>query len=167
MSRAFLKQTHPEIEASDRMLYADEEAIASALAYINTRCGANLDVHWVEPHADGHPVRWLRSATGEQPVAIIRFGNHFEALRSIADDSRSSSEQGHEYIGFAQRFGIHEGSSEDFSLTSNWDLSFELHGSQHGSQHGGQYDSQRHATPFSTSSGGHHDHQYQPRRRRV
>jgi hypothetical protein len=145
--RMFLKEAHPEIEASDRMLYADEEAIASALTYINIRCGANLDVHWVEPHADGHAVRWLRSGTGEEPVAIIRFGNHFEALRSVGDDSRSSSErEPFVYLGFAERFGFDEGSSEDFSLGSDLDRRFERH------------DSQRDSDDVSTVIGGHDQH---------
>lgn len=143
--RAVLEQAHPEIAELDRMLYADEPAIKSALAYINTRCGANLDVHWVEPHADGHPVRWLHSSTGEDPVAIIRFGNHFEALRSTAgnepphhktggsmhggdsrfdrDDSGSLS-SGNEvtFTDFAKRLGIHHGSSGDLSPPSEFDL---------------------------------------------
>lgn len=143
--RAVLEQAHPEIAESDRMLYADEPAIKAALAYINTRCGANLDVHWVEPHADGHPVRWLRSTTGEDPVAIIRFGEHFEALRSTAsneppdhktggsmrgggtrldrDDSGSlSSGNDVTYTDFAKRLGIHHGSSGDLRPPSEFDL---------------------------------------------
>lgn len=148
--RMVLKETHPEIEESDRMLYADEDAIVSAIAYVNIRFGADLDVHWAEPHADGHPVRWLRSGTGEESVAIIRFGNHFEALRSVGGDSRSSSEsERFEYIGFAERFGMHEGSSEDFSVASDLDLSFgrsfdlsldrtfDRQDSQHDNQHHG------------------------------
>ncbi|MGF6483121.1 hypothetical protein [Paraburkholderia sp. JPY419] len=43
-----------------------------------------LDVHWVEPHADGYPVRVQCSSTGREPVAIIRFQDHYEALRSVS-----------------------------------------------------------------------------------
>lgn len=144
--RAVLEQAHPEIAELDRMLYADEPAIKSALAYINTRCGANLDVHWVEPRADGHPVRWLRSSTGNEPVAIIRFGNHFEALRAAAgsvprdrtagggmggddfrldhDDSGSlSGGKQLKFTDFDEPFGIHLGSSRDFAPPSDLDLS--------------------------------------------
>lgn len=148
--RRFLAQQHPEIESLDRMLYADEPAIRSALQYINVRCDAHLDVHWVEPHADGHPVRWLRSSTGDEPVAIVRFGNHFEALRSSRDSvppeadglgggakfeektSRSTSQSEDErpplvYTTFAQRLGMDEGSSGDLSDTVNRGLVLEMH----------------------------------------
>ena len=161
--RAVLEQAHPEIAELDRMLYADEPAIKAALAYINTRCGASLDVHWVEPHADGHPVRWLQSSTGEDPVAIIRFGNHFEALRSVAgserpdhqaggsvhggdsqldrDDSGSlSSGNNVTFTDFAERLGIHLGSSGDLTPPSGIDPS--------GDEDDGFSDSGRFSMPF-------------------
>ncbi len=166
--RAVLEQAHPEIAELDRMLYADEPAIKTALAYINTRCGANLDVHWVEPHADGHPVRWLRSSTGQDPVAIIRFGNHFEALRSAAgsqlhdhetDDSVRSGDSKHdrddsgslsggenvEFTDFAKRLGIHHGSSGYLSTPSEFDLG------------GGGDDGFSDSGSFSIRFGGHND----------
>lgn len=82
--RAELAQDHPEIEQGDRMLYDDESAIAALIQTINRDFHADMNVHLITPTTDG-PVRFQPSQLGSQPVGIVMFGNHFQAVHRLAD----------------------------------------------------------------------------------
>ncbi|VWB89021.1 hypothetical protein BLA15816_04280 [Burkholderia lata] len=77
--RTALGQAHPEIDAGDRMLYDDEPAVATLMEMINRDYGVSMDLHLVLPTIDG-PVRIQSAGTGSDPVGIVIFGNHYQAL---------------------------------------------------------------------------------------
>lgn len=83
--RAELAQNHPEIQQGDLMLYDDESAVAALIRTINRDFRADMNVHLITPTPDG-PVRFQPSQLGSQPVGIVMFGNHFQAVHRPADD---------------------------------------------------------------------------------
>jgi hypothetical protein len=96
--RAELAQSHPEIEQGDRMLYDDEPAVEALIRTINRDYHADMNVQLITPSADG-PVRFQASALGTQPVGVVMFGNHFQAVHrptveaAEASDARESESE--------------------------------------------------------------------------
>ena len=84
--RSQLTQTHPEIEQGDRMLYDDEPAIEALIRSINRDYQADMNVQLITPSVDG-PVRFQGSALGSNPVGVVMFGNHFQAVHRPADET--------------------------------------------------------------------------------
>jgi hypothetical protein len=83
--RAELARNHPEIQQGDLMLYDDETAIATLIQTINRDFSADMNLHLITPTADG-PVRFQPSQLGSQPVGVVMFGNHFQAVHRPADE---------------------------------------------------------------------------------
>jgi hypothetical protein len=84
--RARLAQTYPEIEQGDRMLYDDEPAIEALIRAINQDHQVDMNVQLVTPSADG-PVRFQPSALGSEPVGVVMFGNHFQAVHLLQEET--------------------------------------------------------------------------------
>jgi len=92
--RSQLTQTHPEIEQGDRMLYDDEPAIEALIRSINRDYQADMNVQLITPSVDG-PVRFQGSALGSNPVGVVMFGNHFQAVhRPVADVAEAADAVG-------------------------------------------------------------------------
>lgn len=89
--RAQLAQTYPEIEQGDRMLYDDEPALEALIRTVNRDYRADMNVQLIAPSAEG-PVRFQASALGTQPVGIVMFGNHFQAVHRPADAVQEAAE---------------------------------------------------------------------------
>ncbi|MGN6316129.1 MAG: hypothetical protein ACTHNR_07570, partial [Trinickia sp.] len=89
--RAQLAQAYPEIEQGDRMLYDDEPALEELIRTVNRDYRADMNVQLITPSADG-PVRFQASALGAQPVGIVMFGNHFQAVHRPADAVQETAE---------------------------------------------------------------------------
>lgn len=89
--RAQLAQTYPEIEQGDRMLYDDEPAVEALIRAVNRDYHADMNVQLIMPRADG-PIRFQASELGAQPVGIVMFGNHFQAVHRPADPVRGAGE---------------------------------------------------------------------------
>ncbi|AXV84072.1 type III effector protein (plasmid) [Ralstonia solanacearum] len=77
--RQELSRAHPEIMTGDRMLYDDEPAIQTLLQTLNEHYRVSMDLQLVLPTVDG-PVRLPSRKTGDDPVGVVLFGNHFQAL---------------------------------------------------------------------------------------
>ena len=77
--REALAGEYPEIERGDRMLYDDEPAIAALMQRVNSDYGVNMNLQLIMPSVDG-PVRFQASALGTDPVGVVMFGNHFQAV---------------------------------------------------------------------------------------
>ena len=99
--RSQLTQTHPEIEQGDRMLYDDEPAIEALIRSINRDYQADMNVQLITPSVDG-PVRFQGSALGSNPVGVVMFGNHFQAVHRSSDEA---SETGEDETGEDERVG--------------------------------------------------------------
>lgn len=89
--RAQLAQTYPEIQQGDRMLYDDELAFEALIRTVNRDYRADMNVQLITPSSDG-PVRFQTSELGTQPVGIVMFGNHFQAVHQPADAVRETRE---------------------------------------------------------------------------
>ena len=84
--RAQLAQTYPEIEQGDRMLYDDEPAVEALIRAINEDHQVDMNVQLITPSADG-PVRFQPSALGSEPVGVVMFGNHFQAVHRLQEEA--------------------------------------------------------------------------------
>ncbi|HVW50468.1 MAG TPA: type III effector protein [Trinickia sp.] len=93
--RTQLAQTYPEIEQGDRMLYDDEPAVEALIRAVNRDYHADMNVQLVMPRADG-PTRFQVSELGTQPVGIVMFGNHFQAVHKAADAVQEAGRAEHE-----------------------------------------------------------------------
>jgi hypothetical protein len=82
--REAMAREYPEIEAGDRMLYDDEPAVAALMQRINRDYGASMNLQLIMPSIDG-PVRFQASRLGTDPVGIVMFGNHFQAVHMAGD----------------------------------------------------------------------------------
>lgn len=89
--REALAGEYPEIERGDRMLYDDEPAVAALLRRINRDYGVSMNLQLIMPSADG-PVRFQASALGMDPVGIVMFGNHFQAVHAAASVDASEED---------------------------------------------------------------------------
>jgi hypothetical protein len=89
--RAQLAQNFPEIDEGDRMLYDDELAIEALIRTINRDYHADMNVQLITPSTDG-PVRFQPSQLGSQPVGIVMFGNHFQAVHRPAEEAPETGE---------------------------------------------------------------------------
>ena len=78
--RDYLKRKHPHV--GNEMLYSDNEAFKDLVAYINQRCGRQMQVMIVTPGPDGHPERLETIQTGSpgDRVALLQGAAHYEAL---------------------------------------------------------------------------------------
>lgn len=83
--RTALALQHPEILSGDRMLYADEPATGALIKMINETQQVSLQLQMVLPTDDG-PVRLPSPETGRNPVGVVLFGNHFQALHQTHRD---------------------------------------------------------------------------------
>lgn len=84
--REAMAREYPEIEGGDRMLYDDEPAIAALMQRINRDYGASMNLQLIMPSIDG-PIRFQASRLGTDPVGIVMFGNHFQAVHMAGDIS--------------------------------------------------------------------------------
>ncbi|MGA3704709.1 type III effector protein [Ralstonia nicotianae] len=83
--RTALALQHPEILSGDRMLYADEPATGALIKMINETQQVSLQLQMVLPTDDG-PVQLPSPKTGHDPVGVVLFGNHFQALHQTHRD---------------------------------------------------------------------------------
>ncbi|MHA6823320.1 type III effector protein [Ralstonia pseudosolanacearum] len=83
--RTALAEAHPEILSGDRMLYADEPATDALIRMINETQQVSLQLQMVLPTDDG-PVQLPSPETGRNPVGVVLFGNHFQALHQTHRD---------------------------------------------------------------------------------
>ncbi len=83
--RTALALQHPEILSGDRMLYADEPATSALIKMINETQQVSLQLQMVLPTDDG-PVQLPSPETGRNPVGVVLFGNHFQALHQTHRD---------------------------------------------------------------------------------
>ncbi len=82
--RSVLAREHPEIEQGDRMLYDDEPAVAALMRMVNRDYRVDMNLQLIMPSVSG-PVRFQSSGLGTDPVGIVMFGNHFQAVHMAAD----------------------------------------------------------------------------------